>query len=144
MAQIPCLMPVSRRHHLLAISAALFLGAFGPSSATTGHAEVNVAGTVSAVRIVANQDSVQKVLSVVTQTFNVRYRTWVPLSRRISGTYSGPLKDVILHLLDGYNYMIRRDGETTDITVFGRGRARAVPAKSQPAVSTQGFAARWR
>jgi len=122
------------------------LSVLGAGIATVSHAEVNVAGTVAAVRIVASQDSVQKVLSVVTQTFNVRYRTSVPLDQVVTGTYSGSLTAVISRLLDGYNYTIRQDSEAVEIVVLERrgARARPVAVQSYPAVSVQSFAAQWR
>jgi hypothetical protein len=145
MAQIACSTPISRRQHVLAGGAVLLLSLLGAASATVSHAEVNVTGTVAAVRIVASQDSVAKILFVVTQNLNVRYRTFVPLDQVVTGIYSGSLTKVISRLLNSYNYVIKHERETFEILVLGRRGAHPIAAQSHPAASSaQSFAAQWR
>jgi hypothetical protein len=133
-----------RRRGLHASALAVLLSVLAAAVPTVTCAEVNVAGTDAALSIVAHQDSVQSVLSVLTQRFNVRYRTYISLERYISGTYSGSLMEVISHLLDGYNYLVRRNGAIVDITVLGRPGERPIRAKTNPIAAPAGFAAQWR
>jgi hypothetical protein len=110
--------------------AALIYGLFSPA-----HAEVQVAGSLAAVRITTNQDAISDVLSALAATFNVRYRTAIPLDTAVNGTYSGSFGRVIYRLLDGYNYVIKTDRESTEIVVFGKsgqGAIRPIPPVAPP------------
>jgi hypothetical protein len=107
------------------------------------QAEVRVAGTPAAVRVVAERDQVTDVLAAMATAFNLRYRASIPLERAISGTYAGSLKDVLARVLDGYSYVIRHAGEATDIIIFGRSGTEAVASQPPPA-ATKTFASQWR
>ena len=105
------------------------------------HAEVKVAGTPAAVRVVAEGDRVADVLAAMAAAFNLRYRATIPLERATSGTYAGPLKDVLARVLDGYSYVIRHEGEATEIVILGRRGAESGAAEPPPAKT---FASQWR
>ncbi len=92
-----------------------------------------------AVRVTTSQDAIADVLSALAATFNVQYRTAIPLDAAASKSYSGSFGQVISRLLDGYNYVIKKDQETIEIVVFGRRGEVAIPA--QP---TKGILSRWR
>lgn len=125
--------------------AVLSLGLVGATVAPAARAEVNVAGTVSAVRIRASEESVARILSVLNKSFGVRYSTSAAVAERISGTYSGSLSEVISMLLSrcGYNYVIRHDHGVVEIFVIGKA---GVPpaAAARAAVPASTFAAQWR
>jgi hypothetical protein len=95
--------------------------------ATPACAEVHVEGSPAAVRITTSQDALSDVLSAVAATFNVRYRTAIPLNAAANATYSGSFGQVISHLLDGYNYVIKKDQGTIEIVVFGKRGDVAIP-----------------
>jgi len=107
--------------------------------ATIACAEVHVEGNPVAVRVTTSQDAIADVLSAFAATFNVQYRTAIPLDAAASKSYSGSFGQVISRLLDGYNYVIKKDQETIEIVVFGRRGEVAIPA--QP---TKGILSRWR
>jgi hypothetical protein len=95
--------------------ATLAFGLAGPS-----QAEVHVAGSPAAVRITTNQDAISDVLSALVTTFNIRYRAAVPLDAAADATYSGSFTQVVSRLLDGYNYVMKVDRDSTEVIVYGR------------------------
>jgi len=54
-----------------------------------------------------SQDAIADVLSALAATFNVQYRTGIPLDAAASKSYAGSFRQVISRLLDGYNYVIK-------------------------------------
>jgi hypothetical protein len=100
---------------------------------TSASAEVHVEGSPAAVRVSTSRDTISDVLSALAATFNVRYRTAIPLDAAADATYSGSLQQVISRLLDGYNYMLKTDdSKTSEIVVFGR-RGKVVGRSKAPA-----------
>ncbi len=124
------------RRCLLAALAALACGL-----ATTASAEVHVEGNAGALRVTTSGDPLSDVLSAFGAVLPVKYRTAVPLEDKVSGAYSGSLSQVVARLLDGYNYVIKRDREQAEIIVFGR-KGEAAVAPAVPAA--QGAPSRWR
>jgi hypothetical protein len=121
--------------------------AFGLGAALTcgltvpACAEVHVAGSPAAVRVTTSQDTISDVLSAIAATFNVRYRTVIPLDAAADAAYSGSFGQVISRLLKGYNYAIKRQQDTTEIVVFGRGGAVAIPPPVPKVSPQKGFLA---
>jgi hypothetical protein len=112
-----------RRRRLLAAATALACGLATPVSA-----EVHVEGNLGALRVTTSGDALSDVLTAFGARWPVRYRSSVPLDVKIAGAYAGSLSQVVARLLDGYNYVIRRDRELTEIIVFGaRGEAVVAP-----------------
>ena len=109
--------------------------------ATIACAEVHVEGSPSAVRVTTSQDAVSHVLSAFSATFNVRYRTAIPLDARALATYSGSFGQVISRLLDGYNYVIKTERNSIEVLVFGRRGRIAAPHDLRAADS---ILSRWR
>ena len=80
--------------------------------------------------------------AAIAKTFQVTYRTSVPLDTRADATYAGTFGQVISRLLTGYNYVIKRDGEEAEIVVYGRrGEVAIPPPAPKPPAS---FLSRWR
>ena len=65
------------------------------------HAQVQVGGQPDAVRIEARDATLREVLDALQANFNLRYRSDDVLDTRITGTFSGPLRRVAAHILDG-------------------------------------------
>ena len=86
---------------------------------TLARAEVQVEGTLAVVRITTSQATISDVLAAVTKTFNVKSRMAIPLEPTASASYSGSFEQVISRLLNGYNYVIKRERGTTEIIVLG-------------------------
>src|SRR5262245_5275657 len=104
--------------------------------ASIAYAEVHVEEDRGAIRVTTNQDAIADVLSVLAATFNVKYRSAIPLDAAASTTYAGSLRQVISHLLGGYDYVIKTDQETTEIVVFGKsGEVPASPPAAEASPS---------
>lgn len=112
--------------------------------ATIACAEVHVESSPTAVRVTTSEDAIADVLSAFAATFNVRYRTAIPLDAAANKTYSGSFGQVISRLLDGYNYVIKTDQETIEIVVLGRRGEVAIPPPASKAPPTKGILSRWR
>jgi hypothetical protein len=90
------------------------------SVATIARAEVKIEGTLAAVRVATDQETISEVLSAFGGTFDVRYRTAIALDATAGTAYSGSFGQVISRLLNGYNYVIKTDRDSIEILVFGR------------------------
>ena len=119
----------------IALATALICG-----FATLAYADVHVEGTPGAVRVTTSQDTIADVLSAFASPFNVKYRSAVPLDAAAAASYSGSFGQVISRLLDGYNYVVKKDRETTEIVVFGKRGEVSIPPKASPA---KGILSRW-
>jgi hypothetical protein len=108
------------------------------------RAEVHVEGSPVAIHITTSQDTISDVLSAVAATFNSKYRTAIPLDATANTTYSGSFGQVISRLLDGYNYIIKKDQGTTEIVVFGKRGDVAVPSSVPKAPPVKSIASQWR
>jgi hypothetical protein len=117
------------------------LGVGGAAGAA--RAGVLVEGTPAAVRVTADQATIAEVLSAVAGKFNARYRTAIALDAPAGPAYAGSSAQVIARLLDGYNYMVKRDGDSTEIVVFGRRGELAIPPPARSAAPA-GILSRWR
>jgi hypothetical protein len=111
-------------------------------AAGVARAGVRVEGTPAAVRVTADQAAISDVLAAVTGNFNARYRSAIPLDAPAGPAYAGSLAHVIGRLLDGYNYVVKRDGQATEIVVFGRHGEVAIPPPAPSA--PPGILSRWR
>jgi len=65
----------------------------------------------------------------------------MPLTGEINGAYSGSFSQVVSRLLDGYNYVIKKDQDLTEIIVFGK-RGAAMISPRVPV--TKGVLSRWQ
>lgn len=99
-----------------------------------GRAEVLLEGSAAAVRLEATQATVDEILAALGRTYNVRYRTTLALDRSITGTYSGPLAQVIARVLVGYDYVARTSPDAIDIAYI-RPRGTAEPAAAAMSVT---------
>jgi hypothetical protein len=128
---------------LAALKLALTI-ALTPAFATCAYAEVLVEGNLESVRVITNGADVAEVLSVLAKNFNVKYRTEILLNAAADGSYSGSVRQVLSHLLNGYTYVIKNERESTEIVVFGyRGESAVPPPTPKPPVS-EGVTSRWR
>jgi len=116
------------------------------SLATTARTEVQVEGNPTEVRVTTSKDTISDVLSAFGATFNVQYRTAIPLAAPALATYSGSFGQVIARLLDGYNYVIKTNRETTEIVIYGRSGEVSIPPKALPvtALPVKDVLSRWR
>jgi hypothetical protein len=110
------------------------------------RADVRVQGEPKAVLVEMNQTSIADVLSALTSAFDIQYRSSVALDENVNGTISGSLREVIAHLLEGYNYIVR--GADTNqrfvIIIFGRRGDQAIPAPVPPLEIAKSPYANWK
>jgi hypothetical protein len=124
-------------------AAVLLFALYACGAAGGARAGVLVEGTAAAVRVTTEQAAISDVLSAVTGNFNAKYRSAIPLDAPAGPAYAGSLAQVIARLLDGYNYVIKRDGQITEIVVFGRRGEVAIPPPARSAPPA-GVLSRWR
>jgi hypothetical protein len=105
------------------------------------RAEVRVEGNSAAVRITTGQDSIGSVLTALGPAFNVQYRSAITLDAAANPTYSGSIERVIANLLDGFNYIVKKNPNRTEIIILGRRGEAAIPP---PAPKPAGILSRWR
>jgi hypothetical protein len=98
------------------------------------HADVRVSGDAKAVQLDATQSTVAEALSALESAFPLRVNTSAALDGAISGIYTGALPAILSRLLQGYNYVIRRQASEIEVTVIGAqgNRAAAVERPRQP------------
>jgi hypothetical protein len=114
------------------------------SLATVTHAEVKIEGSLAEVRITTDKEAISEVLSAFGGAFEVRYRTAIALDAAAGTAYSGSFGQVISRLLDGYNYIIKKDQETIEIVIFGRRGELTIPAPATRIPPTKGILSRWQ
>jgi hypothetical protein len=100
--------------------------------ATVARAEVHVEGDSAAVRVTTSQETVSNVLSALAAALHFKYRTAVRLDASANAVYSGSLREVVAHLLAGYNYLIRGNRGTIEIVVISRRGDVAIPGARPP------------
>jgi len=99
-------------------------------------AEVGVQGTVTAVQVSASEAPIAEVLSALEKDFDVRCRVSISLDGTISGTYQGSLAQVLSRVLQGYDYILKKEAERVELVIV---RRRPNPAESgQPSKSGPG------
>jgi hypothetical protein len=104
-------------------NAVLAISAFGLLSTvpTLAHAEIHVGGEPAALRVEAQNATLQEVLTALRSSFGLKIQasTSTDLNRSVSGTYNGSLREVITRLLDGYDFFVRKLGDDLEVVVVG-------------------------
>jgi hypothetical protein len=97
----------------------LAIAAFGMLSTVSkfAHAETHVAGVPAALRVEAQDATLQDVLTALRSSFGLKYQISTDLSRSVSGTYNGSLREVITRLLNGYDFFVRKVGDDLEVVV---------------------------
>jgi hypothetical protein len=106
---------------------AIIVPLMATAHAVLARAEILVEGSISHVRVHAQDAVVADVLAALAARFGLRVRGTVG-DRRISADLTGPLGRVVARVLDGYDYVIRTRGDGMEVTVLGTASAIAVPA----------------
>jgi hypothetical protein len=112
------------------------------SLATSAAAEVRIDGTAAAVRVTTSRDSIADVLTAFAPDFKLRYRAAVPLDAAANAVYAGSLGEVLTRLLDGYNFIVKRNQDGIEVVVLGRRGDVAIPPA--PPTAPKGVVSRWR
>jgi hypothetical protein len=101
-----------------------------PTAPAPVLADMQVRGSPEAVRIEAQNSSVEEILTALSHAFDIRYRSSASLDTRRSGTYAGSLPQVVTRVLAGYNFVLMTEDGNMVVTVFGTPTAAAAPAIS--------------
>jgi hypothetical protein len=107
---------------LPAVMAAVLLLAAPPA-----HAQDTVPGTPEIVRIELKDVSVEDALGALRDAYGLSWRSNVPLTGRVSGTFDGPLPQVLARLLDGMNYVLTSSGNRFHVAIVSAAGAQPIP-----------------
>jgi hypothetical protein len=91
------------------------------------HAEVRVEGLAGDVHVEATDATVAEILAALGERFALHFRGTTG-SRGLTGTFEGPLRRVVARALDGYNYVIREQGDGLEVIVLSTTSPNAVTA----------------
>jgi hypothetical protein len=122
------------------IALAVPLQAEGDNSAVARASDtladsLRVQGNVEAVQLDVRHKTIGYVLSALAADFNVAYQSSSALNEELNGRYAGSLGQVLSRVLDGYDYVIKRENARLSIIIFDRSGGRAVAAPSPHPVS---------
>jgi hypothetical protein len=87
---------------------------------TPTRSETQIAGASGAVSVDAHDTTLQSVIAKLSATFGFRFRSSADLNRPINGSYRGSLREVVTRLLDGYDFVLYRSDEVTEVVVVRR------------------------
>ena len=133
----------SRRRNMMHQARSIGLAAaLACSLATSAAAEVRIDGAAAAVRVTTNHDSIADVLTALAPDFRLRYRAAVPLGCRRQRGLCGLARPGDRALLDGYDFVVKRDGDGIEVVVLGRRGDIAIPPA--PPAASKSVVSRWR
>jgi hypothetical protein len=108
-------------------SAALFICAVLASvQASALGADVHVQGSEDSIRVEARDATSAEILAALAAHFALSYRG-ATANQIVSGTFEGPLDEIVKRVLDGYNFVITRRAGGLEVVVIGRRSDQAVP-----------------
>jgi len=132
------LKSAAARTRFIPVACWMLAGLVIPLGSLPARAAVEVQGTSASVHVVAHNAKVSEVLRALTDTLeSFRCKETTNLDDVISGSYNGPVEDVLGRLLRGYDYIITTQGTAIDILVVGKSAAAPaiVPAAAPAAVT---------
>jgi hypothetical protein len=95
------------RARFIPVACWMLAGMVIPLGSLPARAAVAVHGTSAAVHVVAHNAKVSEVLRAMTETLeSFRCKETTNLDDVISGSYNGPVEDVLGRILRGYDYVI--------------------------------------
>jgi hypothetical protein len=98
--------------------------------ALVGRRDLRVQTTAQGVRVEAQGATVAEILAALGEHYAVRYRG-VPASSVVTAVFEGPLRRVLVRVLNGNNYVIKGGGDGLEVIVVSLGS----PAPTSPAVT---------
>jgi hypothetical protein len=82
------------------------------------QAEVRISGALDAITIEASEASLDELLAALNKAYGLQYRYPASLNRSISGTFTGPLPQVLARLLKGYDFVTETSEDGMRIAVY--------------------------
>src|SRR5262245_17912707 len=123
---------------LIPVACCTLAGLLIPLGSLPARADVEVQGTSASVHVVAHNAKVSEVLRALTETLeSFHCKETTNLDDVISGSYNGPVEDVLGRILRGYDYVIAIQGTAINILVVGKSASAPVivPAPASAAVT---------
>lgn len=75
------------------------------------RAEVSVEGSEAALRLTADKATLGEVLAALKARYRLRFDSSIDLGREVNGTLTGSLHRVVVSLLAGYDFVVKRSSE---------------------------------
>jgi hypothetical protein len=98
---------------------------------STAEAELRIKGNVQSMTVEAIDAPLEEVLADLSAAFNMAIRTSMRLDIRVSGTYRGPLQEVVGRLLADQDYVIKYAPAAVEVTIIGpSNRGPVIPSSS--------------
>jgi hypothetical protein len=86
-------------------------------------AEVRLSGTQERIVIQANGATIAEILAALRSAFDLEVKLKGATARTFTGEYSGSVRQVLLRLLAGEDYILRSDSEGMSIVLIGKSAA---------------------
>lgn len=96
---------------------------------------LRVQGDAEAVQLDVRHKTIGYVLSALAADFNILYQSSSALNEEVNGRYAGSLGRVLSRVLDGYDYVIKRENSKLNVIIFDRSGGLAVVIPSPNPVS---------
>ena len=97
------------------LSGRVLIVALGAIVASAAHAETRVTSRADTIRLEARDAPVSEVLTALGATYELRSGLGQPLT----GTYAGSVREVISHVLAGYDYVVESSNGRFAVIVYG-------------------------
>jgi hypothetical protein len=120
------------RRRLLAL--ALTSGALLVAEGNAAHSQVQVGGKPEAVHIEASDVTLREVLDALQANFNLGYRSDDLLDTRMTGTFDGPLRQVVARILGGYDFAMKITPQGIDVLILSQADGKTVAAAARALV----------
>jgi hypothetical protein len=133
-------MTTSARRHQPPTKTGLIAFAVLLVTSVSSFGETQIRGDVQAVSVVAQDARVDEVLSALSDRFSVRFQSSADLDKRVTGTFEGPLAQVISHILRGYNFVIKSNEQRLEVTLLGSGAPVTIAGPDRSQRSEQNLA----
>jgi hypothetical protein len=126
------------RTRFIPVACWMLAGLVIPLGSSPARAAVEVRGTSASVHVVAHNAKVSEVLRAIADKLeSFRCKEATNLDDVITGSYNGPVEDVLGRILRGYDYVITTQGTAINILIVGKSAAAPtiVPAPASAAVT---------
>jgi hypothetical protein len=110
------------------VGTALFM-VFGAIVASPLHAEARVSGKANMIQLEARNASISEVLTALGAAYEIPSGSNALLSKTITGTYAGSVREIVSHVLGGYDYVVKGPPGKLSIVIYGS-------SKTPPNIST--------
>lgn len=97
-------------------AALLLMMTLAPAAA----AKIEIKGPADAMQLLAEDASLSEVLAALAARFNLNYEPTPELDQQVDGTYSGTVQQVLVRILDGYDYVANFSSDGIEVKVWGR------------------------